>query len=60
LRCSVVGKIGDYPMLFLYMPFYMFDGILELYNASMSALHLASKEPVIIMLEEEPTGSISG
>jgi hypothetical protein len=36
------------------MPFYMFGEMLELYNASMSALHLGSREPIIIMLEEEP------
>jgi hypothetical protein len=51
-------------MLLFYMPFYIFDGMLELYNAGMSALSLANKEPMIFMFEEDLSsmgrGSLSG
>jgi hypothetical protein len=53
LRRDVIGKTRSFLMLFLYMPFYIFDGMLELYNATASAWRLAQQEPVVIMLEEE-------
>ena len=41
------------PMLFAYFPFYVLDGMLEVYTAG---LHMweVPKEPVLILLEDEP------
>jgi hypothetical protein len=38
-------------MLFAFFPLYVLDDLLELYAAS---LHIWHKEPVVILMEEDP------
>jgi hypothetical protein len=48
---SVERKIEEFTMLFI--PMLYLDAMLEMYEANLSTW-LAKREPVIIMLEEEP------
>jgi hypothetical protein len=47
---SVERKIGEF---MLFIPMLYLDAMLEMYEANLSTW-LAKREPVIIMLEEEP------
>ena len=38
--------------MFAFFPLYVFDSLLEMYAAS---LHVWQKEPVVILMEEEPS-----
>jgi hypothetical protein len=40
-------------MLLAYFPFYVLDGMLDLYAASLHMLEVP-KEPVVILMEDEP------
>jgi hypothetical protein len=41
-------------MALLYLPVLLMDGLLETYEASLSAWALTKADPIIILLEEEP------
>jgi hypothetical protein len=55
LRRNVGYEDPEFPMLFLYMPYLVFDAMLEVCAASVATWQLAkSGEPVIILMDEEP------
>jgi hypothetical protein len=41
-------------MLYLYLPFLVFEGMFEVCAASIAMWQLAKSEPVVIIMEEEP------